>query len=88
MLLNGSTKLTDTYCGFQYHTIQCLGYCKIAMTLINTIAIMSQIVGRQYKRNEKKISLGHRRHVRLKIAVEFTHPLVNCPYRAYHLDQF
>ena len=55
MLLNGSTKLTDTYCGFQYHTIQCLGYCKIAMTLINTIAIMSQIVGRQYKHNEKKL---------------------------------
>ena len=48
---------------------------------------MSQIVERQYKLDGKKINLGHRRHVILKNAVDFTHPLVDCPYRAYHLDQ-
>ena len=50
------SKQTGTFCDLQllYHTIQLLDYCEISMTLINTIAIMSQIVERQDQPYEKK----------------------------------
>ena len=61
------SKQTGAFCDLQYHSIQLLDYCEIGMTLINTIAIMSQIVERQDLLNEKKkLISGHRRHVRLK----------------------
>ena len=41
------SKETGAFCDLQYHSIQLLDYCEITMALMNTIAIMSQIVERQ-----------------------------------------
>ena len=46
-LMFGKQTGAFSFCDLQYHSIQLLDYYEIAMTLINTIAIMSRIEERQ-----------------------------------------